>query len=194
MMIDPDTVGRLAIRLGRSYSQGWAKAIPSDARWDWRTAEAYVRGARTNRPPVVVGDAISFEHVDSSTSWRVAPDLVRVVSSDRTDGVQSVVDASIVDGAPVVTVDLQSFAGLKEAAIWRADRALTSVCGGPWQPLHRLTPLVVIARALPEYLPTEPARLTYAGDRITSSFAELDAAMSRAGHRFFTAWASMAVR
>ncbi len=193
-MIDPDTVGRIAIRLGRAYNQGWAKAIPSDAKWDWETARDYISHARSKRPPAVLGDAIRFEHVDSATSWTVAPTLVRVVSSDAHDGVQSVVEADLPGGTPRVTVTLANFAAMKEAAIWRADRALTSVCGGPWQPLHRLTPLVVIARALPEYIPTEPARLLYLGDRIISSAPELDAAMTRAGSRFFTSWASMAVR
>lgn len=193
-MIDPDTVGRIAIRLGRAYNQGWAKAIPSDAKWNWETARDYIVHARTKRPPAVLGDAIRFERDDSATSWTVAPTLVRVVSSDASEGVQSVVEADLPGGTPRVTVTLTNFAAMKEAAIWRADRALTSVCGGPWQPLHKLTPLVVIARALPEYIPTEPARLLYLGDRILSSSPELDAAMSRLGSRFFTAWASMAVR
>lgn len=193
-MISPDDVGRIAIRLGRAYNHAWAKAIPSDARWDWETARDYIAHARSKRPPAVLGDTIRFEHDDSATSWTVAPTLVRVVSSDAREGVQSVVEADIPGGTPRVTVTLPSFASMKESAIWRADRALTSVCGGPWQPLHRLTPLVVIARALPEYIPTEPVRLLYLGDRIISSAPELDAAMGRAGSRFFTAWASMAVR
>ena len=193
-MIDSDTVGRIAIRLGRAYNHAWAKAIPSDAKWNWETARDYISHARSKRPPAVLGDTIRFEHDDSATSWTVAPTLVRVVSSDAREGVQSVVEADLPGGTPRVTVTLTSFAAMKEAAIWRADRALTSVCGGPWRPLHRLTPLVVIARALPEYIPTEPVRLLYLGDRIISSAPELDAAMSRAGSRFFTAWASMAVR
>lgn len=193
-MIGQDDVGRIAIRLGRAYNQGWAKAIPSDAKWNWETARDYIVHARTKRPPAVLGDAIRFEHDDSATSWTVAPTLVRVVSSDTHEGVQSVVEADLPGGTPRVTVTLTSFAAMKEAAIWRADRALTSVCGGPWQPLHRLTPLVVIARSLPEYIPTEPTRLLYLGDRIRSSSPELDAAMSRLGSRFFTSWASMAIR
>ena len=193
-MIDPDTIGRIAIRLGRAYNHAWAKAIPSDAKWNWETARDYISHARSKRPPAVLGDAIRFEHDDSATSWTVAPTLVRVVSSDAREGVQSVVEADLPGGTPRVTVTLTNFAAMKEAAIWRADRALTSVCGGPWQPLHRLTPLVVIARALPEYIPPTPARLTYEGDRIYCSHEPLDAQMASLGHRFFTAWGSMVTR
>lgn len=192
-MIDPDTVGRIAIRLGRAYMQGWAKAIPSDVKWNWETAEAAVRNAKTNRPPKVVGDTIRFDNADSSTSWLISPTEVRVIGEDRIGGVQTVVEAQL-DGAPRVVVTAVSLAALKESAIWRADRALTSVCAGPWQSLHRLTPLTVIVQALPEYIPTEPARLTYEGDRIRCTYAPLDEAMARLGCRFFTRWGTMVMR
>jgi len=194
-MIDVDMVGRLAIRLGRSYSQGWAKAIPKDARWNWETASAYAQAAKTNRPPHVEGNSISFSHSQSGTQWIVSPNVVRVDFFDRAGERQGSVEAKGADVfGPSVHVEMASFAGMQEAAIWRFDRALTSVCEGPWKALHALTPIICIAKALPEYLPTEHASLTYCDGRIKSSFAPLDDAMRRAGVRFFTQWERMITR
>jgi hypothetical protein len=193
-MIDADTAGRIAIRLGRAFSQKWAKAIPSDAKWNWETAQNYAQWVPSQRPVKVDGDTISFRHRNSSTSWEVSPTCVRVECVAKGDGLQALVEANIIDGIPLVIAILPSFGSMQPADIWRADRAITSVCAGPWQSLHRLTPLSVIAQALPEYVPSEPARLTYIGDHILSTHEPLHAAMARGGHRFFTAWSALVTR
>ena len=140
------------------------------------------------------GDTISFRHRSSSTAWEVSPTRVRVECIAKGDGLQALVEANIIDGMALVIAILPSFALMQPADIWRADRAITSVCAGPWQSLHRLTPLSVIAQALPEYVPSEPARLTYIGDHILATHEPLHAAMARGGHRFFTAWSALVTR
>lgn len=193
-MINADTVGRIAIRLGRAFSQKWAKAIPSDAEWNWETAQNYARFVTSQRPPKVDGDMISFKHRSSSTSWRVSPACVAVECVAKGEGLQALVEAHIIDEMPIVIVILPNFAAMEPADIWRADRAITSVCAGPWQPLHRLTPLSVIAQTLPEYVPSEPTQLSYVGDHIIASHAPLHDAMHRGGARFFTAWSALVTR
>ena len=94
----------------------------------------------------------------------------------------------------LVIAILPNFARMEAADIWRADRAITSVCAGPWQSLHRLTPLSVIAQALPEHVPSEPSRITYIADHILSTHEPLHRAMARGGHRFFTAWSALVTR
>ena len=92
---------------------------------------------------------------------------------------------------PVLEVWLASLAGFDEFELSRFDRVITSLSEGPWKPLHKLTPIAVIVQALPEYLPVEPSMLVYVEGRIISSDPELNAAMTRAGVRFFTQWERM---
>ena len=193
-MIESDTVGRIAIRLGRAFSQKWAKAIPNDTEWNWETAKNYAQFVPSQRPPSVDGDAISFRHRSSSTSWEVSPTRVRVECVAKGEGLQALVEANIIDGMALVIAILPSFARMEAADIWRADRAITSVCAGPWQSLHRLTPLSVISQALPEHVPSEPSRVTYIADHILSTHEPLHAAMARGGHRFFTSWSALVTR
>ena len=54
--------------------------------------------------------------------------------------------------------------------------------------------ITLISPALPEYLPVGASTLVYVEGRIISSDPELNAAMTRAGVRFFTQWERMVTR
>lgn len=196
-MISQDIVGRITIRLCRALNHKWAKDLGRDEIWNWATAKRAIEGATSQRAPRVEGDAVVYDTFASSTQFRFSPREVRVTFFDRQQDsgpvglVEAIVDADL---GPAIIVESSSLAALSEASVWRYDRALTSVSCGPWIDLYRLTPIGVILHALPEYIPAEPSRLVYAGGRIASSYMELDAAMARAGRRFFTDWGRMATR
>lgn len=189
-----DLIGRLAIRLGRAFKHKWATEIPRDTIWNWSTATQALASARSPKAPYV-DDEGTIVYDTGSTHWVLSTEYVAVECNDKEKGPRCRIDARIDETfGPVLEVWLASLAGFDHFELSRFDRCLTSLSEGPWKPLHRLTPLAVIVQALPEYLPTEPASLVYTDGRIISSDAELNAAMARAGHRFFTQWERIVTR
>lgn len=189
----PDLIGRLAIRLGRAFRHKWATEIPRDAIWNWLTAEKAIRAATNKTVPKLDGFDVTYNV--GQTHWLLTPDAVVVHCDDRELGTRARIEARVDETfGPVLEVWLASLAGFDHFELSRFDKVITSLSEGPWKPLHRLTPLAVIVQALPEYLPTEPSTLVYTEGRIISSDAELNAAMTRAGHRFFTQWERMVTR
>lgn len=186
----PDLIGRLAIRLGRAFKHKWATEIPRDAVWNWLTAEKAIRAATNKTVPKLDGYDVTYNV--GQTRWLLTPDAVVVHCDDRELGTRARIEARVDETfGPVLEVWLASLAGFDHFELSRFDKVITSLSEGPWKPLHRLTPLAVIVQALPEYLPTEPSTLVYTEGRIISSDAELNAAMTRAGVRFFTQWERM---
>ena len=186
----PDLIGRLAIRLGRAFRHKWATEIPRDAIWNWLTAEKAIRAATNKTVPKLDGYDVTYNV--GQTHWLLTPDAVVVHCDDRELGTRARIEARVDETfGPVLEVWLASLAGFDHFELSRFDKVITSLSEGPWKPLHRLTPLAVIVQALPEYLPTEPSTLVYTEGRIISSDAELNAAMTRAGVRFFTQWERM---
>lgn len=189
----PDLIGRLAIRLGRAFRHKWALDIPRDAVWDWNTTQRAIRAATNKTVPKLDGYDVAYH--GGQTHWLLTPDAVVVHCHDRELGPRARIEARVDETfGPVLEVWLASLAGLDHFELSRFDKVITSLSEGPWKPLHRLTPLAVIVQALPEYLPTEPSTLVYTEGRIISSAPELNAAMTRAGHRFFTQWERMVTR
>lgn len=185
-----DLIGRLAIRLGRAFRHKWATEIPRDAVWDWSTAQRAIRAATNKTVPKIDGCDLTYNV--GQTHWLLTPDDIVVHCDDRELGTRARIEARVDETfGPVLEVWLASLAGFDHFELSRFDRVITSLSEGPWKPLHRLTPLAVIVQALPEYLPTEPSTLVYTEGRIISSAPELDAAMKRAGLRFFTQWERM---
>ena len=192
-MIPPDLVGRLAIRLGRAFRHKWALDIPRDAVWDWTTAQRAVRSATNRTVPRIDGYDVAYH--GGQTHWLLTPGSVVVHCDDRELGTRARIEARVDETlGPVLEVWLASLSGFDHFELSRFDRVITSLSEGPWKPLHRLTPLAVIVQALPEYLPVGESTLVYVEDRIISSDAGLNAAMTRAGHRFFTRWERMVTR
>lgn len=188
-----DLIGRLAIRLGRAFRHKWATEIPRDAVWNWLTAEKAIRSATNRTVPKL--DGFDVAYYGGQTHWLLTPDAVVVHCDDRELGTRARIEARVDETfGPVLEVWLASLAGFDHFELSRFDKVITSLSEGPWKPLHRLTPLAVIVQALPEYLPTEPSTLVYTEGRIISSSPELDAAMTRAGVRFFTQWERMVTR
>lgn len=186
----PDLIGRLAIRLGRAFRHKWATEIPRDAIWNWLTAEKAIRAATNKTVPKLDGFDVTYNV--GQTHWLLTPDAVVVHCDDRDLGTRARIEARVDETfGPVLEVWLASLAGFDHFELSRFDKVITSLSEGPWKPLHRLTPLAVIVQALPEYLPTEPSTLVYTEGRIISSDAGLNAAMTRAGVRFFTQWERM---
>ena len=189
----PDLIGRLAIRLGRAFRHKWATEIPRDAVWNWFTAEKAIRSATNRTVPNLDGYDLTYNV--GQTHWLLTPDDIVVRCDDRELGTRCRVEARVDETlGPVLEVWLASLSGFDHFELGRFDKVLTSLSEGPWKPLHRLTPLAVIVQALPEYLPTEPSMLVYTDGRIISGDAELNAAMARAGTRFFTQWERMVTR
>ena len=189
----PDLIGRLAIRLGRAFKHKWATEIPRDAVWDWNTAQRAIRSATNRTVPKL--DGFDMTYNVGQTHWLLTPDDIVVHCDDRELGTRARIEARVDETlGPVLEVWLASLAGFDHFELSRFDKVITSLSEGPWKPLHRLTPLAVIVQALPEYLPTEPSTLVYTEGRIISSDAELNAAMTRAGVRFFTQWERMVTR
>jgi len=186
----PDIIGRLAIRLGRAFRHKWATEIPRDAIWNWLTAEKAIRSATNKTVPKLDGYDLAYNV--GQTHWLLTPDTIVVRCDDRELGTRARVEARVDETlGPVLEVWLATLAGFDEFELSRFDKVITSLSEGPWKPLHRLTPIAVIVQALPEYLPTEPSTLVYVDGRIISSDPELNAAMTRAGVRFFTQWERM---
>ncbi len=191
MNLPPDLVARLAIRLARSYNQGWATAIRKDAVWNWATASLYIDGSRSQRRPRIVEDAIDFAHRDSLTAWRISPREVQATFRDKADAF--VADVTALEEPARIEVRLANFAAMTDGALWRVDKAVTSFSEGPWKPLHRLPPIRLVVQAFPEYLPTEASSLVYTDGRIASSYEPLETAIRRAGLRFVNEWERMRV-
>ena len=191
MNLPPDLVARLAIRLARSYNQGWATAIRKDAVWNWATASLYIDGSRSQRRPRIVEDAIDFAHRDSLTAWRVSPREVQATFRDKADAF--VADVTALEEPARIEVRLASFAAMTDGALWRVDKAVTSFSEGPWKHLHRLPPIRLVVQAFPEYLPTDASSLVYTDGRIASSYEPLETAIRRAGVRFVNEWERMRV-
>lgn len=191
MNLSTDLVARLAIRLARSYNQGWATAIRKDAVWNWATASLYIDGSRSQRRPRIVEDTIDFAHRDSLTAWRISPREVQATFRDKADAF--VADVTALEGPARIEVRLASFAAMTDGALWRVDKAVTSFSEGPWKPLHRLPPIRLVVQAFPEYLPVEASSLVYTDGRIASSYEPLETAIRRAGVRFVNEWERMRV-
>lgn len=191
MNLPPDLVARLAIRLARSYNQGWATAIRKDAIWNWATASLYIDGSRSQRRPRIVEDAIDYAPSDTSTAWRISPREVSASFRDKHQG--SVADVTALEEPARIEVRLANFAAMTDGALWRVDKAVTSFSEGPWKPLHRLPPIRLVVQAFPEYLPTEASSLVYTDGRIASSYGPLETAIRRAGVRFVSEWERMRI-
>lgn len=145
MQIERDTMARMAIRLGRAYSQSWAKAITKDQRWDWETCKASIAASTAQRVPTLTEDP-SIRHNHSSTEWTFDDRRAQVEFYDRAANAYIGIAACSIDahGDPVLVVRVESPHRMVDGQIWRFDRAITSLSCDRWKPLYSLPPLSVI--------------------------------------------------
>lgn len=197
MRIDADTLARMAIRLGRAYSQLWAKSIAKGQSWDWDCAKHAIDTSTAQRLPDLDEKRCRITYDHGSSHWMLTQERVQIDFWDRNaqgyiGHVTCQVDAL---GAPVISVRVESPRRLVDGQIWRVDKAVTSLSTERWQPLYSLPPLQVIWTALgADVIPDCPVTLYYrlASDGPTidlagvpvspqqrESFAKFDAAFQR---------------
>ncbi|NBW09317.1 MAG: hypothetical protein EBR82_14960 [Caulobacteraceae bacterium] len=145
MQLERDTLARMAIRLGRAYSQSWAKAITKDQRWDWETCKNAIESSPAQRVPTLTEDP-SIRHNHSSTEWVFDDRRAQVEFYDRTANAYiGVVKCSTnAFGEPVIVVRVESPHRMVDGQLWRFDKAITSLSCDKWKPLYSLPPLSVI--------------------------------------------------
>jgi hypothetical protein len=145
MQLERDTLARMAIRLGRAYSQSWAKAIGKDQRWDWETCKKAIESSPAQRVPMLTEDP-SIRHNHSSTEWVFDDRRAQVEFYDRLARAYIGVAACNVDafGEPVLVVRVESPQRMVDGQLWRFDKAITSLSCDKWKPLYSLPPLSVI--------------------------------------------------
>lgn len=146
MLTDADTLGRMAIRLGRAYSQSWAKEIPKSVPWTWDMAKYYMSISKSERVPEMDELKVEIVYDHSSTHWLLCQERVEVQFYDRkaqayVGFVRLDVDAL---GSPVITVRVESPSVIADGQLWRFDKAVTSLSCGSWQQLYSLPPLSVL--------------------------------------------------
>lgn len=164
MIVDADTLGRMAIRLGRAYGQAWAKEVAKSVPWTWDMAKYYVEICKASRLPVIDEARVAITYDDGSTHWTLSQEKVSIDFYDRKrvgyiGYVRCDVDAL---GAPVIAVRIDHPKSMVKASLWRVDRAVTSLSCSRWQPLYSLPPCQVLFELLgAEAIPKCPITLFY---------------------------------
>ena len=160
MKVPADTIGRMAIRLGRALDQSWAKGVPDKSVWNWATAIEAIDASKAQRKPVY--DETSINSENGSTTWTFAPDILEVLFYDKgKDGWAGFVRADADDVTPFIQVRLNHWRRMDPNNIWRVDRAITSLACARWQPLYSLTPLSVLTEVLRGKIPSCTVNLYY---------------------------------
>jgi hypothetical protein len=164
MIVDADTLGRMAIRLGRAYNQAWAKDMAKSVPWNWDMAKYYVEICKSSRLPTLDESRVAITYDDSSTHWTLSQEKVEVNFFDRKRGAyvghaRCEVDAL---GAPVISVRVDHPRSMMQGGLWRVDKAVTSLSVERWQPLYSLPPIQVLFELLgAEAIPKCPITLFY---------------------------------
>lgn len=195
MNVDEDILGRMAIRLGRAYSHGWAKDIPKAAPWSWSMMTLYIGQSLSTRLPKVDQERSTVSYDHSSSHWTFSPGKVEVTFDDRkSEGHIGVVRLGYDHlNEPYLHVRIEDASAMTDSRAWRMDRAITSLSCGPWRPLYTLPPLAVLCTALKRYLPKCPMNLYYrtgdvrieaVGVPLGAEEAEACAAFERALRRY----------
>lgn len=197
MLIDADTLGRMAIRLGRAYSQSWAKAIAKGQNWNWDCAKHAIESCKSQRLPEMDEQRVRITYDHGSSHWFLSQEKVSIDFWDRNAQAYIGHVACQVDalGAPVIAVRVESPRRLVDGQMWRVDNAVTSLSTERWQALYSLPPLQVIWAAVgPQAIPGCPLTFYYrvgadgpvvdlAGTPITAEqreqYAQFDAAFNR---------------
>lgn len=197
-MTDHDTIARMAIRLARNYYHGWATRIPKThgIAWDWATAVEYATGHRSE--PRFDRDQGTIVYDTGRLTWHLGPERIEVSARTQSDDVCSVVAKTCPTPRLVVTVP--DLSALVSHDLWKIDVAITSLCCGPWKPLHSLPPLRVLSVALA--MTATPCALVYEEGHVSARqpdniaaahpFDELLAEFGRRGG--FTRWERLIVR
>lgn len=164
MIVDADTLGRMAIRLGRAYGQAWAKDVAKSVPWNWDMAKYYVDICKSSRLPLIDEERVTITYDDSSTHWTLSQEKVSIDFYDRKRGAyvghaRCEVDAL---GAPVISVRIDHPKSMVKTSLWRVDKAVTSLSTSRWQPLYSLPPVQVLFELLgAEAIPECPVTLFY---------------------------------
>jgi hypothetical protein len=176
MIVDADTLGRMAIRLGRAYGQAWAKDVAKSVPWNWDMAKYYVDICKSSRLPVLDEERVTITYDDSSTHWTLSQEKVSIDFYDRKRAayigyVRCDVDAL---GAPVISVRIDHPKSMVKSSLWRVDKAITSLSTSRWQPLYSLPPVQVMFQLLgAAVVPECPVTLFY---RVGSDGPTIDVA------------------
>lgn len=197
-MTDHDTIARMAIRLARSYHHGWATRIPKThgVAWNWVTASEYARGHRSE--PRFDRDKGTIVYDTGKMTWSLGPERIEVNVRTQSGEACSVVAKG--DPTPRLVVTVPDLSALVSHDLWKLDVAVTSLCCGPWKPLHELPPLRVLFAALA--MPKTPCALVYEQGEVRARlpddletahpFDELLAEFGRRGG--FRRWEKLIVR
>lgn len=160
IVIGPDMVGRMAIRLGRAYNQGWAQSIERGTPWNWVTATEAIERSTSSRKPIVV-EAENRIKNPANTYWDLSPTEARVVFLDKAKEKVGSVQLCEHDNSVSVHVVLDDWADLGDNQVWRIDRAINSLCCGRWQALYSFPPLNWLSMTFDELLPSYKIHLFY---------------------------------
>lgn len=156
IVISPDLVGRMAIRLGRAFNQGWAQNINRGVPWNWATCTDAIERGASSRKPIVVEAESRIKHV-AQTYWDLSPtDAIVMFLDKRRDLIG---DVRLHDDH--LSVMLKDWKSLDNNQVWRVDRAINSLCCGKWQPLYHMPPLNWLTEVFQEVLPSETVVLDY---------------------------------
>lgn len=162
-MIDRDTIGRIAIRLGRAYEQAWCAHLGKDTTWGWDSATKAILDCQTKFRPMYDDDGIVLE--TRNMDWTIQHDECCVDFFDRTTS-GLVAKVRLIDSTvagPHISVYLHNMANLAsmQNQLWRVDRAVASMSTDRWKPLYSLPPLAVIAKVFAGHLPSCPTHFYY---------------------------------
>lgn len=166
-----DLAGETCIRLARAYQHAWAKNIPANVPWNWKTAEYFINIAKQKTKPRVGDGLIVFDSRKSSTHWKMGEGRAQVTMLDKgaiTGGVSTGRDEA---GKPWMLVRIHDWSSLGQEQVWRYDRALTSLACGDWRVFYQLPPLSVLGPVLGSRVPSVDVRLWFvmAGEKPTIS-------------------------
>jgi hypothetical protein len=201
-MTDHDTIARMAIRLGRGYRQSWATRIPKThgVTWDWTTASAYAEGQRN--APTFDRSAGTITYATNKMRWTLSVDGDVEIEIDSQAGLACSIAADLLGmgATPCIVARVPDLAGLGSHDLWKLDVAITSLCCGPWKPMHHMPPLRVLVEAL--RAPSTPCALVYTAHDVTArapddlsrahSFHESLADFGRRGG--FAKWERLVIR
>ena len=168
MIVPQDTIGRIAIRLGRAFQHPWTKSIDSSAVWDWETAKAAIESATSkNRPAIQNGCAVSWGHSGSSTTWELRPSRCALFFRDKgtlNDNAGNVQLSEDSAGNPAIRVFFERLAGMSPENLWRFDRAVTSFSCDRWRVFYKMPPVTLLQDVLGDDTPTVPCIFWYVVD------------------------------
>ena len=168
MNVPQDTIGRVAIRLGRAYQHPWARSITSSAVWDWQTCvEAIKASTSKNKPEVRDNSSVLWGHNGSSTTWELRPSRVALFFHDKgtaTDNAGNIQLSEDSAGNPAIRIFLERWRGMSRQNLWRFDRAATSFSCDRWKVFYKMPPLTVIQEALDGDVPEVPVIVWFVVD------------------------------